>query len=166
MSKIYNVNDIEKKKATKTPQPPFTTSTLQQEASQQLGFNVSQTMVLAQHLYENGKISYMRTDSVILSDDALGQAKDVILKNYGEDYFEQRKFKTKSKNAQEAHEAIRPTNFSDVQVSEDANEQKLYNLIRRRALASQMADAKVDRTIVTISNDVSQANVLLSKDLS
>lgn len=159
----FTVTDIEKKKATKTPQPPFTTSTLQQEASQQLGFNVSQTMVLAQHLYENGKISYMRTDSVILSDDALEQAKDVIMKNYGEDYFEQRKFKTKSKNAQEAHEAIRPTNFADVQVSEDANEQKLYNLIRRRALASQMADAKVDRTIVTISNDVSQANVFVVK---
>ncbi len=159
----FTVTDIEKKKATKTPQPPFTTSTLQQEASQQLGFNVSQTMVLAQHLYENGKISYMRTDSVILSDDALEQAKDVILNDFGEKYFEQRKFKTKSKNAQEAHEAIRPTNFSDVQVSDDVNEQKLYNLIRRRALASQMSDAQLDRTTVTINNNISKNNVFVVK---
>lgn len=159
----FIVTDVEKKQATKSPNPPFTTSTLQQEASQQLGFNVSQTMVLAQHLYENGKISYMRTDSVVLSEEALGQAKDVILNNYGEQYFEQRKFKTKSMNAQEAHEAIRPTNFADVQVSEDANEQKLYNLIRRRALASQMSDAQIDRTTITISNNVSEASIFVIK---
>ncbi|MDR2401887.1 MAG: type I DNA topoisomerase [Cytophagales bacterium] len=159
----FVVTDIEKKQATKFPHPPFTTSTLQQEACHLLGFNVSQTMLLAQHLYENGKISYMRTDSVILSEDALEQAKNVILKDYGKEYFEQRNFKTKSRNAQEAHEAIRPTNFFDVQVSEDVNEQKLYNLIRRRALASQMAEAKIDRTTITIMNDVSKTNIFVLK---
>ncbi len=157
----FNVGEIEKKKATKSPQPPFTTSTLQQEASQQLGFNVSQTMLLAQHLYENGKISYMRTDSVFLSDDALTQAQNVICENYGKKYFCQRKFKTKSLNAQEAHEAIRPTNFADVEVSQDANEQKLYNLIRRRALASQMAEAQIDRTTISIKNDKDDKQVFV-----
>ena len=149
----FIVKNVEKKEVTKSPVAPFTTSTLQQEASTKLGYDVSKTMLLAQHLYEAGKISYMRTDSVILSEDAIKQAKDVILREYGKEYVQNRQYKNDSKLAQEAHEAIRPTHFADVEVSEDIYEQKLYNLIRNRALASQMADAKLSKTTITIVNN-------------
>ena len=151
--KNFEISKVEKKKVVKSPVAPFTTSTLQQEASTKLGFSVTQTMLLAQHLYEAGKISYMRTDSVVLSEDAIKQAQKVIKQTYGEEYCQQRQFTTKSKNAQEAHEAIRPTHFEDIEVSADEKEQKLYTLIRTRALASQMADAIINKTTLTITPD-------------
>lgn len=152
-NKNFKISKVEKKKVVKSPVAPFTTSTLQQEASTKLGFSVTQTMLLAQHLYEAGKISYMRTDSVVLSEDAIKQAQKVIKQTYGEEYCQQRQFTTKSKNAQEAHEAIRPTHFEDIEVSADEKEQKLYTLIRTRALASQMADAIINKTTLTITPD-------------
>ena len=152
-NKNFEISKVEKKKVVKSPVAPFTTSTLQQEASTKLGFSVTQTMLLAQHLYEAGKISYMRTDSVVLSEDAIKQAQKVIKQTYGEEYCQQRQFTTKSKNAQEAHEAIRPTHFEDIDVSADEKEQKLYTLIRTRALASQMADAIINKTTLTITPD-------------
>ena len=152
-NKNFKIFKVEKKKVVKSPVAPFTTSTLQQEASTKLGFSVTQTMLLAQHLYEAGKISYMRTDSVVLSEDAIKQAQKVIKQTYGEEYCQQRQFTTKSKNAQEAHEAIRPTHFEDIDVSADEKEQKLYTLIRTRALASQMADAIINKTTLTITPD-------------
>ena len=152
-NKNFEISKVEKKKVVKSPVAPFTTSTLQQEASTKLGFSVTQTMLLAQHLYEAGKISYMRTDSVVLSEDAIKQAQKVIKQTYGEEYCQQRQFTTKSKNAQEAHEAIRPTHFEDIEVSTDEKEQKLYTLIRTRALASQMADAIINKTTLTITPD-------------
>ena len=152
-NKNFEISKVEKKKVAKSPVAPFTTSTLQQEASTKLGFSVTQTMLLAQHLYEAGKISYMRTDSVVLSEDAIKQAQKVIKQTYGEEYCQQRQFTTKSKNAQEAHEAIRPTHFEDIEVSADEKEQKLYTLIRTRALASQMADAIINKTTLTITPD-------------
>ena len=152
-NKNFEISKVEKKKVVKSPVAPFTTSTLQQEASTKLGFSVTQTMSLAQHLYEAGKISYMRTDSVVLSEDAIKQAQKVIKQTYGEEYCQQRQFTTKSKNAQEAHEAIRPTHFEDIEVSADEKEQKLYTLIRTRALASQMADAIINKTTLTITPD-------------
>ena len=152
-NKNFEISKVEKKKVVKSPVAPFTTSTLQQEASTKLGFSVTQTMLLAQHLYEAGKISYMRTDSVVLSEDAIKQAQKVIKQTYGEEYCQQRQFTTKSKNAQEAHEAIRPTHFEDIDVSADEKEQKLYTLIRTRALASQMADAIINKTTLTITTD-------------
>lgn len=152
-NKNFEISKVEKKKVMKSPVAPFTTSTLQQEASTKLGFSVTQTMLLAQHLYEAGKISYMRTDSVVLSEDAIKQAQKVIKQTYGEEYCQQRQFTTKSKNAQEAHEAIRPTHFEDIEVSADEKEQKLYTLIRTRALASQMADATINKTTLTITPD-------------
>ena len=152
-NKNFEISKVEKKKVVKSPVAPFTTSTLQQEASTKLGFSVTQTMLLAQHLYEAGKISYMRTDSVVLSEDAIKQAQKVIKQTYGEEYCQQRQFTTKSKNAQEAHEAIRPTHFDDIEVSADEKEQKLYTLIRTRALASQMADAIINKTTLTITPD-------------
>ena len=152
-NKNFEISKVEKKNVVKSPVAPFTTSTLQQEASTKLGFSVTQTMLLAQHLYEAGKISYMRTDSVVLSEDAIKQAQKVIKQTYGEEYCQQRQFTTKSKNAQEAHEAIRPTHFEDIEVSADEKEQKLYTLIRTRALASQMADAIINKTTLTITTD-------------
>ena len=152
-NKNFEISKVKKKKVVKSPVAPFTTSTLQQEASTKLGFSVTQTMLLAQHLYEAGKISYMRTDSVVLSEDAIKQAQKVIKQTYGEEYCQQRQFTTKSKNAQEAHEAIRPTHFEDIEVSADEKEQKLYTLIRTRALASQMADAIINKTTLTITPD-------------
>ena len=152
-NKNFEISKVEKKNVVKSPVAPFTTSTLQQEASTKLGFSVTQTMLLAQHLYEAGKISYMRTDSVVLSEDAIKQAQKVIKQTYGEEYCQQRQFTTKSKNAQEAHEAIRPTHFEDIEVSADEKEQKLYTLIRTRALASQMADAIINKTTLTITPD-------------
>ncbi|UYZ64445.1 type I DNA topoisomerase [Hymenobacter weizhouensis] len=147
----YRIENLEKKPGKRSPAPPFTTSTLQQEASRKLGFSVAQTMSVAQKLYEAGKISYMRTDSVNLSQDALAAARDAISQAYGPEYAHTRQFKTKSASAQEAHEAIRPTDFALTKAGADSQEQRLYDLIRKRALASQMADAVVERTVATIS---------------
>ncbi|MCG8476419.1 MAG: type I DNA topoisomerase [Cytophagales bacterium] len=146
----YTIEGLEKKPSKKSPAPPFTTSTLQQEASRKLGFSVSQTMTLAQRLYESGKITYMRTDSVNLSDEARGKAKEEIEKAYGTDFHKERHFKNKSSNAQEAHEAIRPTDFSLHQTSGEYQENRLYELIWKRAIASQMADAQIEKTTATI----------------
>jgi DNA topoisomerase-1 len=146
----FSVANLEKKPAKKTPAPPFTTSTLQQEASRKLYFSVAQTMQVAQKLYEAGKISYMRTDSTNLSQDALAAAKNAIEESFGSQYHTQRKFATKNESAQEAHEAIRPTDFTVSQVSGERNEQRLYELIWKRAIASQMTDAALERTTITV----------------
>jgi DNA topoisomerase-1 len=149
----FAVADVETKPASRKPAPPFTTSTLQQEASRKLGFSVRQTMVLAQRLYEAGKITYMRTDSVNLSELAIESAAKQIKKQFGANYYQEREFKTKTAGAQEAHEAIRPTHFDAdlATVSKDKGEQKLYELIWKRTVASQMADARLERTTATIT---------------
>lgn len=147
---IYSINSIETKPAKRSPSAPFTTSTLQQEASRKLGFSVSQTMVVAQRLYEAGKITYMRTDSVNLSETAMSQAKEAITKDYGVKYHNPRQFKTKSKGAQEAHEAIRPTYISNQSIDGERNEQRLYELIWKRTIASQMSDAELEKTTVKV----------------
>ena len=149
----YKVSDIATKAAKKTPAPPFTTSTLQQEAARKLGFSVSKTMMLAQKLYENGFITYMRTDSVNLSKDAKNQAVEMITEEFGKNYSKTRNYKTKSKGAQEAHEAIRPTVISRKTLNLDFDSNRLYDLIWKRTVASQMADAKIDRTTVKIENN-------------
>ncbi|MCQ2224553.1 MAG: type I DNA topoisomerase [Paludibacteraceae bacterium] len=146
----FTIKNIEKKPAKKSPAPPFTTSTLQQEASRKLGFSVSQTMMVAQRLYESGKITYMRTDSVNLSSLALNTAKEEIQNMAGEEYVKIRQYQTKSKGAQEAHEAIRPTYISNHTIEGTAQEKRLYELIWKRTIASQMADAELERTIVTV----------------
>ncbi|SNS15359.1 DNA topoisomerase I [Belliella buryatensis] len=146
----FNIQNLEKKPGKKTPAAPFTTSTLQQEASRKLSFSVAQTMSVAQKLYEAGKITYMRTDSTNLSEDAMAAAKNEISSAYGPEYHKARKYTTKSEGAQEAHEAIRPTDFSKHDTSGDRNEQRLYELIWKRAIASQMADAELEKTNVTI----------------
>lgn len=147
---IYNINSLETKPAKRTPAAPFTTSTLQQEAARKLGFSVAQTMMIAQRLYEAGKITYMRTDSVNLSETALGQAKEAITENYGAKYHFPRQYKNKSKGAQEAHEAIRPTYMQNQEVDGERNEQRLYELIWKRTIASQMADAELEKTTAKI----------------
>lgn len=147
----FEVADVTMRPTKKTPAAPFTTSTLQQEASRKLGFSVGQTMMVAQRLYESGKITYMRTDSVNLSGLAINAAKEEIESHYGDNYVKIRKYTTKSKGAQEAHEAIRPTSMNAHEVSGTAQEKKLYSLIWKRALASQMADAQLERTTVNIS---------------
>ena len=152
LGKEFTVENLEQKPGTKNPAPPFTTSTLQQEASRKLGYSVSQTMRIAQKLYEAGFITYMRTDSLNLSKLAIASAKDEISARYGADYSKTRNFKTKSKGAQEAHEAIRPTNFNESNYSSDAQMQKIYNLIWKRAIASQMAAAKLDKTRVVLGH--------------
>ncbi|QZT35882.1 type I DNA topoisomerase [Halosquirtibacter xylanolyticus] len=146
----FHIDSIVKKPAKKSPTPPFITSTLQQEASRKLGFPVSMTMSVAQKLYEAGKITYMRTDSTNLSQLALDASKDAIVDKYGENYHHLRTFKTKAKGAQEAHEAIRPTYMNQSTVDGTPQEQKLYELIWKRTIASQMADAKLERTTVKI----------------
>jgi len=146
----YKVEAIEKKPSVRYPAPPFTTSTLQQEAARKLGFSVANTMRIAQQLYESGKITYMRTDSVNLSSLALGMAKKEITENYGAEYVKTRQYQTKSKGAQEAHEAIRPTYLNQHTVKGTADERKLYELIWKRTIASQMADAQMERTNVNI----------------
>lgn len=147
----FSITDLVKKPAKKSPAPPFTTSTLQQEAGRKLSFSVSQTMMVAQKLYEAGKISYMRTDSVNLSDEAVNGAVNQIQKAYGNEFVQTRRFKTKSASAQEAHEAIRPTDFSVLNPGMDRNAERLYDLIWKRAIASQMAEAELERTTATIS---------------
>jgi DNA topoisomerase-1 len=149
----FAVLNLEKKPASKSPTAPFTTSTLQQEASRKLGFSVSRTMSNAQRLYEAGHITYMRTDSVNLSKQALNEAREVITNSYGPNYAQTRVFKTKNKGAQEAHEAIRPTKLARMRVDAAPDEQRLYELIWKRTVASQMSDAKLERTVIQISND-------------
>ncbi len=146
----FTIEDITRKPVKKSPAPPFTTSTLQQEAARKLGFSVSQTMTLAQRLYESGFITYMRTDSVNLSDLALGTAKETILNEYGEKYYKFRQYHTKTKGAQEAHEAIRPSYIANAEISGSAQEKRLYDLIRKRTIASQMADAELERTTISV----------------
>lgn len=149
----FTVSDVEKKEATRFPAAPFTTSTLQQEAARKLRFPVSMTMRVAQSLYERGLITYMRTDSTNLSTLALGAAKKFITGNFGPEYSKTRQFKTHSKGAQEAHEAIRPTYIENTEIEGTAQEQKLYNLIWKRTVASQMADAKVLNTTLRVASD-------------
>lgn len=149
----FSISSVEKKPFKKTSSAPFTTSTLQQEASRKLGFSVSRTMSAAQRLYESGHITYMRTDSVNLSQDALNAAGKVISKMYGENYHKTKRFSNKNKGAQEAHEAIRPTNFENKSVNMEPDQIKLYNLIWLRTISSQMSDALLERTILKISSD-------------
>jgi len=148
----FTISNLEKKPGKKSPSAPFTTSTLQQEASRKLGFSVAQTMLLAQKLYESGKITYMRTDSVNLSKTAIDAATAEITKQYGKEYSHSRQFKTKSASAQEAHEAIRPTYFNMASIDADYNEKRLYELIWKRTIASQMSDAQLEKTVVTINS--------------
>ena len=152
ISAKFSISDIQQKPATKTPSAPFTTSTLQQEASLKLGFSVSRTMSVAQRLYESGKITYMRTDSVNLSDTAVEGAKNAILSMFGENYSKPTKYKNKNANAQEAHEAIRPTDFTVSTIEAEREEQKLYELIWKRSISSQMALAQLERTTMKIGN--------------
>lgn len=146
----FKVTDVTKKPAVKNPSAPFTTSTLQQEASLKLGFSVSRTMSVAQRLYEAGHITYMRTDSVNFSDTAIDGAKEAIVKNYGDKYSNPKRYKNKNTGAQEAHEAIRPTEFGKQHVSMGSDEEKLYDLIWKRSIASQMSQAKLERTTIKI----------------
>lgn len=148
---VFTVKQLQKKVTQKSPAPPFITSTLQQEASRRLGYSVTRTMLLAQRLYEVGHISYMRTDSMNLSQEAIKSAQKEIQITYGTAYTQPRTYKTKTIKAQEAHEAIRPTNFGAKVVSEDMGMQRLYELIWKRAIASQMTDAQIDRTVATIA---------------
>lgn len=152
----FTVSETDKKPGKRSPAPPFTTSTLQQEASRKLGFSVSKTMLIAQQLYEAGKITYMRTDSVHLSQMALGMAREVVTEMYGKEYHKSRQFSTKSKGAQEAHEAIRPSYLHTQFIDGDASQKKLYDLIWKRTIASQMADAILEKT--TIKIDISTNN--------
>lgn len=156
----FQIKNIETRPAKKTPSAPFTTSTLQQEASRKLGYSVAQTMVVAQHLYESGHITYMRTDSVNLSDTAIEAAKREITKSYGKEYAHTRQYKTKAKGAQEAHEAIRPTYMEKHTVSGDASEQKLYEMIWKRTIASQMSDAQLEKTTATIGISTTPENLI------
>lgn len=149
----FTVDNVAKKPLKRTPAPPFTTSTLQQEAARKLGFSVSQTMMVAQRLYESGRITYMRTDSVNLSSLAINTCKDDIITNYGEEYSKPRNYHTKSRGAQEAHEAIRPTFVSEHGQELSNQDRRLYDLIRKRTIASQMADAMIEKTTITIDID-------------
>lgn len=161
----YSIADLQTRPAKRSPAPPFTTSTLQQEAARKLGFSVSQTMVVAQKLYEAGKISYMRTDSVNLSDEAQQGAKQQILAAYGKDFVQLRQYKNKSSSAQEAHEAIRPTDFSVLDPGMDRNALRLYELIWKRAIASQMADAELEKTTATISISTNQRTLTATGEM-
>jgi DNA topoisomerase I len=161
----FKVADIVTKPSKKSPAPPFTTSTLQQEASRKLGFSVAQTMMIAQKLYEAGKITYMRTDSVNLSESAITMAKDVITKEFGQKYSFSRQYKTKTKGAQEAHEAIRPTYMDKTDVAGTNTEKKLYNLIWKRTVASQMSDAALEKTTVTIDISTTSEKFIASGEV-
>ena len=147
----YTVDSISKKPVKRTPAPPFTTSTLQQEAARKLGFTVSQTMMVAQHLYESGRITYMRTDSVNLSKLCLGASKEEITRLYGKEYSKTRQYHTSTKGAQEAHEAIRPTYMDQQEIEGSSQEKRLYELIWKRTIASQMTDAEIEKTTATIN---------------
>lgn len=154
----YSVKDIQVKPARRSPAAPFTTSTLQQEASRKLGYSVSRTMLLAQKLYENGHISYMRTDSVSLSETAMADISKTVHSSYGEKYYQPRKYKNKNESAQEAHEAIRPTYMSKTTVG-DADTRRLYELIWKRTMASQMSDAELEKTIAKIEVSTNKADL-------
>jgi len=154
----YQVKDIQVKPAKRSPAAPFTTSTLQQEASRKLGYGVSRTMLLAQRLYENGHITYMRTDSVSLSETAMGEIRDAITSSFGNRYYQSRKYKNKNESAQEAHEAIRPTYMTNSTVN-DADLKRLYELIWKRTMASQMADAELEKTIAKIGVSTNNAEL-------
>ena len=147
----FKVSNAQQKPGKRTPGAPFTTSTLQQEAARRLGFSVRQTMSVAQKLYESGHITYMRTDSTILSSLALSAIKNYVIKEFGSNYYRSRQFQTKSHLAQEAHEAVRPTSIAATRAGADNQQQKLYDLIRRRTLASQMAEALIEKTEIKIS---------------
>ncbi|NTW62147.1 type I DNA topoisomerase [Candidatus Saccharibacteria bacterium] len=159
----FNVTDVTTSPGTRNPSAPFTTSTLQQDANSRLGFSAKATMSSAQKLYQDGKITYMRTDSVTMSGQAIAMATEYIKKTYGDDYSQVRTFKTKSAGAQEAHEAIRPTDMSLERASSNEYDQKLYDLIRRRTLASQMAPAKLEKTTISISVDSNSSALLEAK---
>lgn len=161
----FAVSNITKKPLRRTPAPPFTTSTLQQEAARKLGFTVSQTMMVAQRLYESGRITYMRTDSVNLSSLAINTSKDEIIKLWGKEYSKTRNYHTHAKGAQEAHEAIRPTFMSQTDIDGTAQEKRLYELIWKRTAASQMADALIDKTTVTIDIAGSQAKFVANGEV-
>ncbi len=161
----FTVSNITKKPLRRTPAPPFTTSTLQQEAARKLGFTVSQTMMVAQRLYESGRITYMRTDSVNLSSLAINTSKDEIIKLWGKEYSKTRNYHTHAKGAQEAHEAIRPTSMSQTEIDGTAQEKRLYELIWKRTAASQMADALIDKTTVTIDIAGSQAKFIANGEV-
>ncbi len=161
----FTVSNITKKPLRRTPAPPFTTSTLQQEAARKLGFTVSQTMMVAQRLYESGRITYMRTDSVNLSSLAINTSKDEIIKLWGKEYSKVRNYHTHAKGAQEAHEAIRPTFMSQAEIDGTAQEKRLYELIWKRTAASQMADALIDKTTVTIDIAGSQAKFIANGEV-
>ena len=161
----HTVTSIHNKPSTRNPGAPFTTSTLQQEASRRLGYSVRQTMTLAQRLYEAGHITYMRTDSTILSKQALDAAESYIKQQYGDNYHKLRQFKTKNSSAQEAHEAIRPTEFSRLKGGADESQAKLYGLIWQRALASQMSEAITDKTELVISNDKNPENFIAKGEI-
>ena len=150
---VFTVSSVAKKPLKRTPAPPFTTSTLQQEATRKLGFTVSQTMMIAQRLYESGRITYMRTDSVNLSQLCLGASKAEVTKLYGKEYSKVRNYHTSARGAQEAHEAIRPTYMNEPEIQGTVQERRLYELIWKRTLASQMADAVIEKTTVTIDID-------------
>jgi DNA topoisomerase-1 len=158
----YSISDIEQKPATRNPGAPFITSTLQQEASRRLGYSVRQTMTLAQRLYESGHITYMRTDSITLSNIAISAAEKLIKESFGAEYHQARQFKTKQQSAQEAHEAIRPTNLSNRSAGGDDQQKRLYELIWQRTMASQMSSAKIERTEVVI-NISNQSEVFIAK---
>ena len=153
INSTYTVSNVEKKPAKKSPTPPFTTSTLQQEASRKLGFGVTRTMSTAQKLYEAGLITYMRTDSVTISEEAKSSILSKIESKYGDSYVNLRNYKNKNKSAQEAHEAVRPTDISVEDISSDYDQQRLYQLIWRRTISSQMSDAQIERTVVNINSN-------------
>lgn len=161
----FTISDIVTKPAHRTPAPPFTTSTLQQEASRKLGFSVSQTMMIAQRLYESGLITYMRTDSVNLSSLAVNTAKKAITETYGAEYSKPRRYTTKSKGAQEAHEAIRPTYIENSNITGSRQETALYDLIYKRTLACQMADAEIERTVITINSKSTTYNFIATGEI-
>ncbi|MCX6725265.1 MAG: type I DNA topoisomerase [Candidatus Saccharibacteria bacterium] len=159
----FTVSAVDKKPGFRSPSAPFTTSSLQQEAARRLGYGVKQTMILAQKLYENGHITYMRTDSTTLSTIAIDAAKNYITSNFGENYSKLQQYKTKNSSAQEAHEAIRPTNFNALEAGDDGQQERLYKLIWQRTLASQMAQAKTDKTEIKISASPKFKNLFLAK---
>jgi DNA topoisomerase-1 len=161
----FTISDLQTKPSKRSPAPPFTTSTLQQEAARKLGFSVIQTMMVAQKLYEAGKISYMRTDSVNLSDEARQGAQRQIHSAFGKEFHQPRQFKTKSNSAQEAHEAIRPTDFSVMEAGADRNGMRLYELIWKRAIASQMADAELEKTTATIAISTNPRTLIASGEV-
>ncbi|MAO72341.1 MAG: DNA topoisomerase I [Flavobacteriales bacterium] len=165
VSAEFTISDLEKNPAKKSPSAPFTTSTLQQEASRKLGYSVSQTMSIAQRLYESGRITYMRTDSVNLSQDALESSRKEIINSYGKNYSFKRSFSNKSKSAQEAHEAIRPTDMSKHTIETESSHRKLYELIWKRTIASQMSDALLERTTVRIGVSTADENFVAKGEM-